>query len=127
MKKMVIAGHGKYASGMKTLLELICGENPAVEYVDFEGDDAKLEARFEEIASSAEEIIFACDMAGATPFMKSVLLQREREGIYSVGGANVSALVEAVNNLDAPAEEIAENLLATTKNSVRMMKKERKV
>ena len=94
MKKIVIAGHGKYASGMKSLLEFICGENPAVEYVDFEGDDAGLEARFEEIASSAEEIIFACDMAGATPFMKSVLLQRKHEGIYSVGGANASALVE---------------------------------
>ncbi len=66
MKKIVIAGHGKYASGMKSLLEFICGENPAVEYVDFEGDDAGLEARFEEIASSAEEIIFACDMAGAS-------------------------------------------------------------
>ena len=124
MKKIVIAGHGKYASGMKSLLEFICGENPAVEYVEFEGDDAGLEARFEEIASSAEEIIFACDMAGATPFMKSVLLQRKHEGIYSVGGANASALVEAVNNLDAPAGEIAENLLAATKNSVRMMKRE---
>lgn len=121
--RMVITGHGAYASGTKSTVELIAGSNDRVRYIDFPAGESS-EALKEELATalgqgSEHQIVFVCDLLGGTPFKMAVELSLERDCVEVIAGCNIGAIVEG--SLLLPyhsAFEVATSMKAATIKSV---------
>lgn len=68
----IISGHGSFATGMQTTIELIAGKQDNVYYVDFtiDDNDISLNEKINKIIeeNSYEQILLISDLLGGTPF-----------------------------------------------------------
>lgn len=94
---MILTGHGHFASGMTSSIDLIAGPQESWKAVDFEDDTDKLE---KELTSALDEmkdlegvIVFA-DLAGGSPFKTAVLVSQGRENVEVIAGTNLPMLAE---------------------------------
>ncbi|MPQ44873.1 PTS sugar transporter subunit IIA [Clostridium tarantellae] len=99
MVDLIITGHGNFASGMKSSLDLICGNQENVYAIDFLIDDIPemLEKNIKEIIdNSNNDILILSDLLGATPFKTSVLLSNtyKDKNIIVIGGTNLPMVIE---------------------------------
>ncbi|WP_159649640.1 hypothetical protein [Erysipelothrix aquatica] len=93
--KMIICGHGRYASGIKSALNLICGLNERISVIDFvdSDDGTKL---YEDLKRSVgdDQVLIVTDIVGGTPFKKSAMLAMDNENIDVLAGANLAMILE---------------------------------
>ncbi len=121
MTGLVIVGHGSYGTAIHAALAMLMGENEGVTYIDFgPGDDINtLAAKLEEAAGQyAGEVLFACDLAGGSPFRQAAVLCTRRPGTFAVAGLNMAAYAEMLNNLDMGAEELLELGVEVTQSTI---------
>lgn len=104
MVGILIAGHGRFASGMVSSLQVITGATKNVEAVDFEGDHSKtlLKENLNKAMDSLKEcdgILVLTDLTGATPYTSVIecKLSRPNQNIDVVAGTNLPMLIEAVS------------------------------
>ena len=75
---LIVTGHGHFASGMTSSINLIAGAQENYIAVDFDGEGTeKLENDLKEAIdklSNCEGIIIFSDLAGGSPFKTAVLL-----------------------------------------------------
>ncbi|WML33840.1 PTS galactosamine/N-acetylgalactosamine transporter subunit IIA [Clostridium sp. OS1-26] len=96
---IVVSGHGNFASGIMSSLELIAGKQENVIGVDFtikdniESLQSKLENAAKEL-SGCEGILFLTDIAGGSPFRTCALLCQELKNSRVVAGTNVGMILE---------------------------------
>lgn len=108
---IIITGHGKFASGINTALNLIVGEQKNVVSVDFTENQGsqdlkkELEKRIQEM--EVEGILILSDLAGGTPFNQSVFLSNENrdKNILVMAGTNLPMLLEIVMMKDLESLE----------------------
>ena len=97
---IIITGHGQFASGMKSALELISGLQKDLHAVNLaEGDTP--EALSEKLAKIVKlydnnGVVIFCDIIGGAPFRQAVLLTQNRDNSEVVYGTTLHMLVEAV-------------------------------
>ena len=95
---IVVTGHGKYATAIKSTLEVLAGCNDEVKYIDFtEADtDITLKAKMQIVIDEniGLGILFVCDLLGGTPFKSAVELSITNENIEVVAGCNVGSILE---------------------------------
>ncbi|MTK12901.1 MAG: PTS sugar transporter subunit IIA [Clostridiaceae bacterium] len=96
---IVVCGHGNFASGILSSLELIAGKQENVAGVDFVINDniESLQSKLEDAAkelSSCEGILFLTDIAGGSPFRICALLCQELKNSRVVSGTNVGMILE---------------------------------
>jgi N-acetylgalactosamine PTS system EIIA component len=97
---LIISGHGNFASGLRTSLKLIAGEQENVEYVDFEETDTPdtLKEKYYTALKNldnCDEILALSDLAGGSPFKTLVEVKTEIEKTMEViGGTNLPMLLE---------------------------------
>lgn len=100
MKKLVITGHGQYASGLKSSLELLAGTNEDFIFIDFPAEmtDTGLKMQMEELilTFNNDEILFICDILGGTPYKNAATLSNENDSVEVVAGCNLGSMLEAV-------------------------------
>lgn len=122
MTNMIVIGHGGFGSAIKNTLGMLMGEMPGVIYVDFNKED-DLEVLIQKIkdavAQCGDEILFACDLAGGSPFRQCAMLCIDKPKYRAVAGLNVSAFAELVINLDMSVDELAELGVETTQTTVK--------
>lgn len=124
MKKVIVMGHGGYAEGVKQNLEMIAGVSEHMYFVDLtkEEDLAALERKIKQLLDSfhaEDEILFACDLLGASPFRVAALLCAENPGKYiTVTGLNSAAFLELNMENDISLTELADLAIETTKTAV---------
>lgn len=100
MKRIVIIGHGGYAEGIKQNLEMIIGSQENIYFDDLKKDEdlSDFEKRISALVygfDSDDEILFACDLLGASPFRVAALLSSNSNGKYHVvAGLNTMAFIE---------------------------------
>lgn len=122
MAKVIVTGHGGYATAVKSSLKMLTGQTEGFYFVDFNLEDsldtliARLHAAIEETGGG--ELLFCCDLVGGSPFRQSAMLCAEHHGWITVAGINNSAYTEMVFNMDATAAELAAKAVETTKNTV---------
>lgn len=97
---LIISGHGKFASGLMSGLELITGQAEKVAVVDFLKEDST-EILFEKLLSAhkalgTEETLILCDLVGGSPFNQSVSLKLQGQGIEVIGGVNLPMVAENI-------------------------------
>ena len=77
---IIVTGHGNFASGLASSIEVIAGkqEQEAVDRLN------------------CSDIIFCTDIAGGTPFNQSVILSTHLPNSKVISGTNVPVLLEAL-------------------------------
>ena len=77
MRGIIVTGHGNFATGISSSVQLIAGEQEYYKAVDFGSEDTpdmlknNLRAAIEQLADCSEIIIFT-DLIGGSPFKTSV-------------------------------------------------------
>lgn len=114
---IIISGHGNFATGLRSSLNLIAGNPANVEYIDFVESDT-IETLREKYMnaisnlSNCSEILGLADLTGGSPFKTLVELKTEIEKpLEVIGGTNLPMILEITM-----AKDFIEDLstLATT-------------
>ena len=119
---LVVTGHGKYATSIKSTLEMLAGENAEVKYIDFtqEDNDITLKSKMQIVIDEniGLGILFVCDLLGGTPFKSAVELSIVNENIEVVAGCNVGSILETTFQLEnADIGELADLIVESSINS----------
>lgn len=108
---LLIAGHGRFSTGVLTGIEMIFGPQEGIGTVEFtDGEtktelDAKMDVGLERLAD-AKGILLLCDALQGSPF-QSAAERALRDGrIRVVYGANVPMALEVVAQLMGGADDI---------------------
>lgn len=102
MVGFVLTGHGDFATGVASALEMIAGPQELFEAVPFhEGEETEfpvqLTAALEKASADGQGAVVFCDLLGGTPFNQAMILSSELgAGIEAVAGANLPMLLEVV-------------------------------
>lgn len=99
MRKVLIASHGRLASGIKSSIGILLGMQDEVQAVDAYVDDSDYTGLIQDFIDSVgpedEGVIFT-DIYGGSVFQKVVLLRPEDKGIMHVTGTNLSTVIEVL-------------------------------
>ena len=109
MNYIVITGHGNYATGMKSALELIAGPKDNVLAFDFlkEESEEQFSSKFKDL-DKKNNYLFACDLMGGTPYKVVSRLDLNKEILI---GTNLGGLLDTVFKIDKLSlNELASNL-----------------
>lgn len=118
--QIVITGHGNFATGYQTTIEMLAGPQANLGYVDYTDkmDDKQLLEMLKNAVQPNQKVVFFCDLLGGTPFKQAVLLGTElAQETAVVVGCNVGALLEILPRLSqmASASELADQLVRLSK------------
>lgn len=78
MTRILLAGHGAWAAGMKSGVEMVAGPQPAMEAVNFTGNTEQLAADLKAAAAHGQDLLVLCDLAGGYPFQCAALQFHDR-------------------------------------------------
>lgn len=97
---IIVTGHGHFAKGFGSAIELIAGQQDNYKEVTFEQEKTP-EALAEELQSAITElntdqgVLIFTDLKGGTPYKESVLLSLSNDNVHVFGGSNIAMLLEA--------------------------------
>ena len=117
MTYLVITGHGHYASGVKSALELIIGPKDNVLAFDFlkEESEEQFSLKFKDLDKN-NTYLFACDLMGGTPYKVVSRLDLNKEVLI---GTNLGGILDTVLKIDKLSlSELADNLKEASLKSV---------
>ncbi|GAU78858.1 PTS sugar transporter subunit IIA [Fusibacter sp. 3D3] len=125
MKRVVVMGHGGYAQGIKSNLEMIVGLPPHMYFIDLtkEDDLSDLKRKVDQLLQdfSGDDVLFACDLLGASPFRVAAEICAHHPGkYYTVAGLNTMAFLELsiVEDRTLSIEALANRAVESTKTAV---------
>ena len=127
MLGLLVTGHGHFATGLNSSLELIAGAQPNVAFVDFEADQSFeiLKDKLTKALDSLKEydgVLVLSDLPGGSPFKTAVELKYERQdqAIEVIAGTNLPLLI-ASSTMTAVFEnplDLAEAMIPEGKDSI---------
>lgn len=97
---IIVTGHGHFANGFGSAVELIAGKQDNYKEVTFEQDKTP-EALAKELQEAVTElntdqgVLIFTDLKGGTPYKESVLLSLSNDNVHVFGGSNIAMLLEA--------------------------------
>lgn len=120
---IIIAGHGSYASGMKSSLEMICGVDEDIYAIDFGEKDSNItiQNKYKEIINKNSEkgILITCDLLGGTPFKEASIIGYTNPNIEVVVGNNVGSLIELSMKKDKyDIKELSNQIIELSKKNI---------
>lgn len=120
--RLVLAGHGHYASGVASAVAMLSGNEEAVSYVDFTPviSPDEFESRLRGIAECGEEAVIICDLVGGTPYNRACVIAHENAQVKVVAGMNLAAILEAALRIEdgLKVSEVADLLCASVPGGV---------
>ncbi len=97
---MIVTGHGNFATGITSSLELIIGKQEQYVAVDFPQADTKteLENNIRQAIElyKEEHILIFCDLLSGSPFNVSIMEAMNDDRIRVIYGVNLGMLIEAI-------------------------------
>ncbi|HEL0600123.1 TPA: PTS sugar transporter subunit IIA [Streptococcus equi subsp. zooepidemicus] len=124
MISIIVIGHGHFASGIVSSLELIAGKQEGITAIDFTAEmtAADVHERLSAVLQPKAQALVLCDLLGGTPFKVAATLMEElsETTLDVLSGLNLAMLMEAVfarqEQLDL--EQIVAKLLTTAKEGI---------
>ena len=121
--KIVLVGHGRFATGIYSSLQLIAGDQENVEAIDFvEGMSAdELKQKILLAISNEEKVLILSDLLGGTPFKVSstIMVENPTKTMNVLSGLNLAMLMEAVFARMAHGfDEVADKAVAAAQSGV---------
>lgn len=100
---ILVTGHGRFATGITSALELVLGKQEWFEAVDFPDGDTKteLERNMDKALKrleGTEHILAFCDILSGSPFNTLIDRAMRRGGITVYYGTNVAMLLDTTLN-----------------------------
>lgn len=129
MKKIIaVSGHGNFASGLQSSIELLAGKNEYVYFIDFAVNDTDitLKEKFNSILNEnpGSQVLFVCDILGGTPFKTAAEIANDNDNIEVVTGCNVGSIIEVILRRDmVPLGQLAEDIINSSRKSTVRFKK----
>lgn len=122
MKGIILTSHGTYASGLYQTVKMIAGEFPNIKIVEFhEGDnlenfDQKLIDAYKDL--NYKDIVVITDLAGGTPFNRSVMSLSDKRNVAFLSGANFAMVYQALSSEIEDLSEFVADVLEKGKSSI---------
>ena len=121
--KIVLVGHGHFATGIYSSLQLIAVDQENVEAIDFvEGMSAdELKQKILLAISNEEKVLILSDLLGGTPFKVSstIMVENPTKTMNVLSGLNLAMLMEAVFARMAHGfDEVADKAVAAAQSGV---------
>lgn len=97
----VLTGHGVFAEGLGSALEMVAGPQEHFRIVTFCEEEAQsfpeqLGAAISELHTACGSVVIFCDLLGGTPFNQAMLKTAELPEVRVVTGTNLPMLLEAL-------------------------------
>lgn len=129
MIPIIVTGHGKFASSLKSTMEYIMGEQKNIHFIDFDNGmgDLELSKRIKEILDKYEgdEVIFLTDIMGGTPFSTAVMISENLPNYRVYSGCNMPMLIAALDLAeDGTIDEIEGDILEFARDGIMMFEKD---
>ena len=125
--KILIVGHGEYATGMKSAIKLLTGVNNNIDAINLNEELTHIDYTMmvqEYVANNKDLVIFA-DMTGGAPFQiasREILLNESSENQFVIGGVSVGCILEVVmNTLVLNSEDELKDIINTAVNNIQEM------
>lgn len=110
MLTLIVTGHGSFASGITSSLDLIMGRPGNYEIIDFPtgSNVMELEEKFDEVLSKHQDskIMILCDLFGGSPFNVAMKKAMSNDNIEVYYGLNLGMLMEITSRLKFAGEEV---------------------
>ena len=95
---LIVTGHGHFATGLTSSIDLIAGPQDNYVAVDFDGEGTEklendLKAAIEKL-SGCEGIIVFSDLAGGSPFKTAAIVSAGNPKVKLISGTNLPMLCE---------------------------------
>lgn len=125
MVGLIVTGHGNFATGLLSSLELIAGEAENLIGIDFTSEDTTetLEVKISNaINELGDDVVVLSDLVGGSPFKVSVMLgqQSQDKNIRVVAGTNLGMLLEtSLCRGEMSADEVVEFALNSGSNAIK--------
>ncbi|MFV0432225.1 MAG: PTS galactosamine/N-acetylgalactosamine transporter subunit IIA [Alphaproteobacteria bacterium] len=127
---IITIGHGNFASGLTSTLELIAGSQDDYIAIDFiegmSGDELsqKIEVAITNIAT--KQIIILTDILGGAPFRSASTLVQGKDNIEVISGTNAQMLIEACLEREEydDAQSLAADLIISGREGISSLKLE---
>lgn len=122
MKGIILTSHGTYASGLYQTVKMIAGDFPNIKIVEFhEGDnlenfDQKLIDAYKDL--NYKDIVVITDLAGGTPFNRSVMSLSDKGNVAFLSGANFAMVYQALSSEIEDLSEFVADVLEKGKSSI---------
>lgn len=123
MKQILIATHGKMASGIRYTAELIIGKMPGITTIDAYVDpDDNIAERFRAFfdAHKDERIIVFTDLMGGSVNQK-LMEYAGRDGVTLITGTNLPVLMQVMMAEDDVSEEEIEGYIADAREELQLV------
>lgn len=122
MKGIILTTHGNFASGLYSTIKMIAGEFENIKIVEFhEGDNLEdLDQRLVEAYDSLnyDQVVVLTDLAGGTPFNRSVMSLSDKGNVGFLAGVNFAMLYQALSSETESLDEFIEEVLETSIESI---------
>jgi len=124
--KLVVTGHGNYATGIESTVKLLAGGLEGVSFIDFTGDmnEVSLSKKFVEDIKADDQVVFICDLLGGTPFKEAVKLSMTSDKEISVTcGCNVGSIMEIglqLSTFDGTSKELADKIVTISQSQTKV-------
>lgn len=120
--KLVLAGHGHYASGVASAVAMLSGNEEAISFVDFTPvvSPDEFESSLRDVAECGEEVVIICDLVGGTPYNRACMIAHENNQVEVVAGMNLAAILEATLSIGdgSKASEVVDLLCSSVPGGV---------
>lgn len=121
---VILSGHGRFAEGMLSSLEMIAGKSEALEAINFleseSTDDLekKMLSVIQDFTAKYDGVLICCDLLGGSPFKTAATLSVKHPKISVVAGINLASCLELLfmrlNSTDSSV--LADELIAKEAN-----------
>lgn len=127
MAHLILTGHGNFAKGLASALEMVAGNVDAFSVVTFNQDEAAdfpdtIEKTINDGLQNQGSVLVFCDLKGGTPFNCSMMQAAQNENIEVIGGVNLPILIETVfthqTDTALPASSLAEIAMNAASTSI---------
>ncbi|WP_154053185.1 PTS sugar transporter subunit IIA [Olsenella uli] len=123
----LLTGHGEFAPGLASALELVAGKQEAFKVVPFDVEKAAeypelLHTEIEQLREQTDAVLVFVDLLGGTPFNQAMINTQSINDVNVVTGTNLPMLIETLftRNSDASAtlDSLTECAIAAGQNGV---------
>lgn len=126
MTGIVVAGHGHFADGIMSAVELVAGVPEEVLVVNFEEgegiEDLRLHMLEAIAALKSEDVLLLVDLLGGSPFNVVTQLLMEHvveKNLRVIAGANMATVVQAIFAREMlPFEELTADVIRAGKEGI---------
>lgn len=121
---VILSGHGRFAEGMLSSLEMIAGKSEAVEAINFLESDStdnlekKMLSVIQDYNAKYEGVLVCCDLLGGSPFKTAATLSVQEPNVSVVAGINLASCLELLfmRMSSTNANELADALINADAN-----------